>query len=205
MSKVRKLKFEDNKFVSCNEELMTDNEGYKGVWCTNEKNGKYFLRVGENVLQARERAEKNTLGQTNVQIKNMSIQEKMSKVKIDFNKDNIFPELNEEDLIKIGVKVNKPVLLKKNIIDRNAIRHSDLSPKDCELIISQALYSKNKTIIPGKYKDKPNYYNFTKEVRISKKDGSDIYGVVLLDVDNKKDNFEIVHWLFISNKGIKNI
>ena len=140
-----------------------------------------------------------------MQIKNMSIEEKMSKVKIDFNKDNIFPELNEEDLIKIGIKVNKPVLLKKNIIDRNAIRHSDLSPEDCELIISQALYSKNKKIIPGKYKDKPNYYNFTKEVRISKKDGSDIYGVVLLDVDNTKDNFEIVHWLFISNKGIKNI
>ena len=58
MNECRKLNFENGVFVGCDSGLETDNEGNKGVWCTNDNGGKYFLRVGETVLQAKERAEK---------------------------------------------------------------------------------------------------------------------------------------------------
>lgn len=45
--------------------------------------------------------------------KKLTPAEKIASVHIDFNKDNILPELNDEDLEKVGSKVNKPVLLKK--------------------------------------------------------------------------------------------
>ena len=56
----------------------------------------------------------------------MTPAEKIASVHIDFTKDNVLPELNNEDLTKVGSKINKPVLLKKNVIDRNAAEHSDL-------------------------------------------------------------------------------
>ena len=60
--------------------------------------------------------------------------EKIASVHIDFDKDNILPELNEEDLEKVGAKSNKPVLLKKSIIDRNKLLHDDLTDSDFEKI-----------------------------------------------------------------------
>lgn len=62
--------------------------------------------------------------------KKMTPAEKIASVHIDFDRDNILPELNEEDLPKIYVETNKPVLLKKSIIDRNAVEHADLSDSE---------------------------------------------------------------------------
>ncbi len=100
-------------------------------------------------------------------------------------------------MVGIGVEKNKSVLLKKNIIDRNAFRHNELTEQDGIKIISEALYSDKKEIIPSKYSNKPNYYTFAKIVRLSNKDGSPMSGVVLLDVDGSKENFEIVHWHYV--------
>ena len=133
--------------------------------------------------------------------KKLTPAEKIASVHIDFDRDNILPELNEEDLIKIGSKVNKPVLLKKKIIDRNAIHHKD-AMNDTNKIIGETLYQPS-GIFPGK--SSKDYYTFIKPMRISKRNGLDEYGVVLIDVDNKNDNFEIVHWHWVNQDRIKSL
>ena len=48
--------------------------------------------------------------------KKMTPAEKIASVHIDFDKDNVLPELNDGDLGKIGLKQNKPVLLKRALL-----------------------------------------------------------------------------------------
>jgi len=121
--------------------------------------------------------------------KKMTPAEKIASVHIDFNRDNILPELNEADLEKIGSKVNKPVLLKKSVIERNIAQHSDLTTEDFESIIAHALYSPSEIF---KANGKKPYYHFAKVIEVNSKGKPEI-GLALLDVDDSKDNFEIVH------------
>nr|DAT71908.1 MAG TPA: Portal [Caudoviricetes sp.] len=118
------------------------------------------------------------------------VEEKISKIKIDFTKDNILPELNAGDLEELGVK-SKPVLLKKTVIDRNLSQHPDVEVEDYEMMIGKALYDAD-AILPGNA-EKP-YYNFI--ARVSGEKNS----VVLLEVADNKDNFEIVHFHWAKNK-----
>lgn len=124
--------------------------------------------------------------------------EKIASVHIDFDRDNILPELNEEDLVKIGVENNKPVLLKKKVIDRNTVEHGDLTDSDFTAIIANALYRPSEIFSANK--EKP-YYHFAKLIEISSKDKPKI-GLALLDVDNRKEKFEIVHAHFIGVKTL---
>ena len=39
-------------------------------------------------------------------------------------------------------------------------------------------------------------------MRLSKKDGEQMYGLVLLDIDDKKQYFEVVHWHWIGMEDI---
>ena len=137
--------------------------------------------------------------------KKMTTEEKIASVHIDFDRDNILPELNDEDLAEVGSMMNKPVLLKKHVIDLNELHHSDLSLEDSKKIIAESLYSNKKEIFPSKHKDKPNYYTFAKIVRQSRKNYKPIYGVKLLDVDGSKENFEIVHWHFVPYDKIDSV
>lgn len=123
----------------------------------------------------------------------MTPAEKIASVHIDFTRDNILPELNEEDLTKIGAKENKPVLLKKNVIDRNAIEHADLTENDFESILKNALYAPSEIFSANA--EKP-YFHFAKVIEINSKGKPEI-GLALLDVDDKKENFEIVHAHFM--------
>lgn len=123
----------------------------------------------------------------------MTPAEKIASVHIDFDRDNILPELNEKDLSKIGVSSNKPVLLKKEIIDRNSIQHSDLTNEDFQTIISHALYAPSEIFLAN---DTKPYYHFAKVIEVTSKIKPKM-GLVLLDVDEKKDDFEIVHAHFM--------
>jgi len=129
----------------------------------------------------------------------MTPAEKIASVHIDFEKDNILPELNAAELQKIGASKNKPVLLKKSIIDRNAVEHYDLTNDDVESIIKNALYDSPEVF--RAHKDKP-YYHFAKVIEINSKEKPEI-GLALLDVDDKKDNFEVVHAYFVGNKAFE--
>lgn len=129
-------------------------------------------------------------GGDNEKDRKADVEEKISKIKIDFTKDNILPELNAGDLEELGVK-SKPVLLKKTVIDRNLSQHPDVEVEDYEMMIGKALYDAD-AILPGNA-EKP-YYNFI--ARVSGEKNS----VVLLEVADNKDNFEIVHFHWAKNK-----
>ena len=123
----------------------------------------------------------------------VNIEEKIKSVKIDFNKDNILPELNSEDLEELGVE-SKPVRLKKNIIDLNKYRHPDISSEEAVSLIAQALYSPE-YIVPGK---REGSYLF-----ISQSDGKDS-PLVLLDIEQNEDGyFDIVHFFKVRERGKK--
>ena len=132
--------------------------------------------------------------------KKMTPAEKIASVHIDFDKDNILPELEEDTLKAMGVKKSKQVLLKKSIIERNAERHPDVKPEDAERLIGETLYSPQ-YLFKGN-DDKP-YYSFAKVMGISDKKGKTTYGLVLLDVDESKENFEIVHWHWVRERNFR--
>jgi len=115
-------------------------------------------------------------------------QKKIDSVNIDFSRDNILPELNKEDLEELG-KENKPVLLKKNIIDKNTERHPEVTGDDYSKIIGQSLY-KPDLVVPG-HSEKP-YFNFVSRI------GDNKNTVVLLELADVKNNYEIVnlHWSY---------
>ena len=83
---------------------------------------------------------------------------------------------------------DKPVLLKKSVIDKNLAHHPEVSREDYNKIVGQSLYNPD-IVVPG-HEDKP-YFNFVSRVGVNKNT------VVLLEMSENNDNFEIVnlHWL----------
>ncbi len=88
------------------------------------------------------------------------------------------------------LKKTKPILL-KSIIDRNEIVHGNIIEEEYNKMISEALYN-NDTIFPAN-KEKP-YFNFPARLNDDKS------SVVLLNIEETKDNFEIVHIHYAKNK-----
>lgn len=120
------------------------------------------------------------------------IKEKQAMVNIDFTRDNYLPRLNREDLRELG-KDDKPVILKKSIIDRNKSKHPDISEKDYNVMIAKALYEPM-FIFPG---GNPLYTNFIAKIK------DDRYSAVLLDMKENNDNYEIVHLHKMTDKSLK--
>jgi len=124
-------------------------------------------------------------------------QNKIDSIKIDFDADvNELPELNAEDLEALG-KPNKPVVLKKNVIEKNEGSHPDLSREEYEQIIGNALY-KNDAIYEGNRKDRP-YFQFVS--RMDAKGGV----TVLLEVEENNENYEIVNFYRVRNKTMRKL
>lgn len=88
---------------------------------------------------------------------------------------------------------SRPVLLKKNIIERNTGRHKEFLGKDKE-IISNALYG-NDQVLYCKPGTKPNYYSVVKS--------GNYYDVVNIDTDPDKKYNEIVDWRRIREKSFR--
>lgn len=128
----------------------------------------------------------------------MAPAEKIASVHIDFNRDNVLPELNEDTLEKMGATKSKSVLLKSSIIKRNLDKHTDVTPQAMQDIIVEALYHPI-DVFPAN-PNKSNYYHMAAFVEIKAKDGLKM-GLVLLDVDVAKENFEIGHAYFVDSKG----
>lgn len=127
----------------------------------------------------------------------MTAEEKIKSVHIDLDKDNILPELNYDEVKKIGVAKSKLVLLKKDIIDRNFLRHNDLTEEDFVKIISNALYSPSEVFSANPQKP---YFHFAKIMGLTSK-GRTKYGLTLLDVEESNEMFEIVHVYYVDAKG----
>jgi len=125
------------------------------------------------------------------------IQKKIDSVKIDFDKDNTLPGLNQDDLDYLGME-DKPILFKKDTIDRNEKKHPDITRDEYNELIGQGLYN-NDTIIREKHDPlKPNYYHFVKKMEKSN-------SIVLLEMADNKDNYEIVHVQKMGDKKVKKL
>lgn len=142
-----------------------------------DKNGRFAKNGGNNSA---------TLSETDKEI-----EEKINQLKnIDWNKDNILPKLNKDILKQYGLK-DKPVLLKKNIIEKNKLNHPDITNDEAIRIIGNALY-KTETVLKGNI-NKHTYHNF---ITRTDDEHSDI---VLLELSDEKENYEIINYHIIRN------
>lgn len=121
-------------------------------------------------------------------------EQKIAGIRIDFDRDNTLPNLNPETLAELG-KPDKPVLLKKNIIVRNSQRHPDVKPEEAASMIGEAIYRPVHVIKANKDKE---YINF---IGVDKKRNC----VVLLDMTENYNNFEIVHWHHIRPQNMQKL
>lgn len=120
--------------------------------------------------------------------------DKTIKIKIDFTKDNILPSIREKDAKELGIK-EKPVRLKKSIIERQKNKHPE-TQTEAEKIISSALYSPDLKVI-GK---KEGYMHFIK--RIEENNNS----LVLIDLKESADGYyDIVHYFRVDERNRKRI
>ena len=108
------------------------------------------------------------------------------------------PELDARVADAIGTG-GKPVVIKKNIFERNAKAHGDLTAADSRDILKAALYTPT---LYGQNQKTKRPYNW---VLIKTRDAEGENRVVLLEVNENKDNVEIVHWHYLDNRGIEKI
>lgn len=106
------------------------------------------------------------------------------------------PSLSKLVLEKYGLK-DKPILLKKNIINRNRIQHSDISDSDAVRILGNALY-KTEVVLKGN-NNKYAYHNF---ITRTDDEHSDL---VLVELSDEKEHYEIVHYFVVRNKSRKEL
>lgn len=88
----------------------------------------------------------------------------------------------------------KPVIIKKNVFEKNARSHKDLTPGDSRNILQQALYNAN---LYGKNQKQTRPYNW---ILIHLADAN---SAIIVEVSDNKDNVEIVNWHFISDEAIE--
>lgn len=117
----------------------------------------------------------------------MTAEEKASAVNVKIGKETILPTLNQEDLKRMGLKNAKPVVWTERSSSRSAGKHKDISIKEYNYLVGNSLYEHKYPV----FRDtkKKNYWHFigTPEgIRTSTP-------VVLLDVEESKKAFEIVH------------
>ncbi len=93
----------------------------------------------------------------------------------------------------------KPIVIKKNIFERNAITHSDLTPEQSREILREALYNPD---IYGQSQKARKPYNW---VVINTRGADGKNRLVLLEVNQNKDNVEIVHWHYIDERGLEKL
>ena len=157
-----------------------------------DKDGKFTKGSGEDNKQEDKEETNNEDSSEEKQKEEKEIKEKIEQLeKIDWTKDNTLPNLNKNTLKELNLE-DKPVLLKKNIIEKNKLNHPDITEEEAKRIIGNALY-KPELILKANI-DKPAYHNF-----ISRTDDkhSDL---VLLELSDEKENYEIVNYHVVRDK-----
>ncbi len=85
--------------------------------------------------------------------------------------------------------------MKKEIIEKNKANHPDIDEELGKRIISNALY--NPELILKGNADKPAYHNFITRINDKHSD------LVLLELSDEKENYEIINYHVIRNKARK--
>lgn len=90
----------------------------------------------------------------------------------------------------------KPIIIKKNILEKNRNNHPEITPQASRSILQDALYSP--TLIGQAQPIKRPHYWVAIET-------SDKNSVVVLEVNDNKDNVEIVGWRLVDSKGLEKL
>ena len=93
---------------------------------------------------------------------------------------------------------DKPVIIKKNIFERNMGNHADVKPEQSRDILYNALYNTN---LYGQTQKIRKPYNWV----VLNIKGESANKLVLLEINDNKNNAEIVHWHYIDNKGVEKL
>ena len=88
----------------------------------------------------------------------------------------------------------KPVIIKKNIFEKNKSSHKDLTTADSRKILSDVLYNPN---LYGQNKKATRPYNWIL-VHLADKNEA-----VIVELNENKDNIEIVNWHYLSDEALK--
>lgn len=182
-------------YNNINSEIKADSDNnFKEEEHPRDEDGKFAKGTQSEKESEESRKEENNnedLSEEEKQKKDKEIQEKIEKLKeIDWTKDNTLPNFPKSFLDEYGLE-DKPILLKKNIIEKNKLNHPDITEEEAIRIIGNALY-KPETILKAN-PNKPTYHNF-----ISRTDDkhSDI---VLLELSDEKENYEVINYHIINN------
>ena len=155
-----------------------------------DKDGKFTKGSGEDNKQENKEETNNEYSS-----EEKEIEEKIEQLeKIDWTKDNTLPNFPKSFLKKQGLE-DKPILLKKNIIEKNKASHPDITEEEAKRIIGNALYKPE--VILKANRDKSAYHNF-----ISRTD-NEHNDLVLLELSDKKENYEIINYHVVSNRQRK--
>ncbi len=133
---------------------------------------------------------------------------KVEKIKvIDDLKDEDFssptrsvqlPKLPDNVDAAIGAN-GKPIIIKKNIFERNSTTYHEVSPQQAREILTAALYRPD---LYGQNQKATRPYNW---IVINTKDNEGQNKLVVLEVNDNKDNVEIVHWYVVDNRGVEKV
>lgn len=110
----------------------------------------------------------------------------------------VLPEIPQTVDEAIGAN-GKPVVIKKNIFMRNSQTHPEVTPQQAREIITSALYRPD---LYGQNQKTSRPYNW---IVINTKDSAGQNRLVVLEVNENKDNVEIVHWYNARNNSIEQI
>ena len=160
-----------------------------------DKDGKFTKKgSGEDNKQENKKETNNEDSSEEKQKEEKEIKEKIDKVySSDLSKACILPELTTSIQKKYGF-TNKQISLKENIIIKNNNRHNEITEELAKDILSNSLY-KPEYILKGN-PEKQNYHNFITRI------GEDKNTIVLLDIDETKDYYEIVNYHIIDDDGV---
>lgn len=107
-------------------------------------------------------------------------------------KDYNLPNIPQAILGKLGKK-QKPLVLKKNIIEKNKEHHPDINIEDYNQILQEGIYSAD---VVFKTKEKDDYYNFVHY-------GEKYHPQILVELSETKDNYEIVNFYRVDDKHLE--
>ena len=105
------------------------------------------------------------------------------------------PQLQQNISNAIGAD-SKPIIIKKNIFEKNRIAHPELTPEQSRDILKKSLYI---TTFIGRTQPikRPNYWIAVQT--------ADKNSITVLEVNKGKDNVGIVGWRRIDAKGIEKL
>ncbi len=88
----------------------------------------------------------------------------------------------------------KPIVIKRNVFEKNRKAHEDLTPQDSRKILTQALYN---PALYGQNQKKTRPYNW---ILIHLADRN---SAIIVEVNENKDNIEIVNWHYLRDNSLR--